>query len=57
VARRLFFEADVVALEKAPDGRATACNPMLVHRADHLIQRQIRLLLGATPSLVTVPVL
>src|SRR5207244_5920221 len=40
-----FFEADVVALEEAPHGSATACNPVLVHHRDHLIQRQIRLLL------------
>src|SRR5947199_5104884 len=45
-ARRLFFEADVVALEEAPHGSATACNPVLVHHRDHLIQRQIRLLLN-----------
>src|SRR5262245_48703836 len=45
-ARRLFFEADVVALEEAPHGSATACDPVLVHRRDHLIQRQIRLLLN-----------
>src|SRR6266436_7231590 len=45
-ARRLFFEADDVALEEAPHGSATACDPVLVHRRDHLIQRQIRLLLN-----------
>src|SRR5262249_42783501 len=41
-----FFEADGVALEEAPHGSATACDPVLVHRRDHLIQRQIRLLLN-----------
>src|SRR2546427_1893317 len=41
-----FFEADVVALEEAPHGSATACNPVVVHHRDHLIQRQIRLLLN-----------
>jgi len=35
-----------VALEEAPHGSATACDPVLVHRRDHLIQRQIRLLLN-----------
>src|SRR5262249_52814029 len=45
-ARKLFFEADVVALEEAPHGSATACDPALVHLTHPLIQRQIRLLLN-----------
>src|SRR5262249_8054447 len=40
-----FFEADVVALEESPHGSATACDPVLVHGRDHLIQCQIRLFL------------
>src|SRR5262245_61648361 len=35
---------NLVALEEALDGGATACDPMLVRHTDHLIQRQIRLL-------------
>ena len=42
-ARRLFFEGDLMPLKKAPDCRATARNPALVHRADHLVQSQVRL--------------
>jgi hypothetical protein len=32
-----------VALEKAPDRRATTSNPLLVHRRNHFFQSQIRL--------------
>src|SRR5271166_2993322 len=42
-ARRLFFERDLVSLEKPPDRRATARNFELTHHADDLVQRQVRL--------------
>src|ERR1700692_1468174 len=42
-ARRLFFERDLVSIEKPPERGAAACNPPLAHRGKHLIQRQIRL--------------
>src|ERR1019366_2459480 len=42
-ARRLFFEADLVALEEAPDSSATAGYPSPAHLGNDLIQRQIRL--------------
>jgi hypothetical protein len=42
-ARRLFFEGDLVALEKAPDGGTTAGNPSLAHCINDFIQRQVRL--------------
>jgi hypothetical protein len=42
-ARRLFFEGDLMTLEEAPYRAAAAGNPSLVHRRDHLIQRQVRL--------------
>ena len=52
LAYRLFFKADVVTLEEAPDGGAAALDPPLVHRRDDFLQRQIRLLLdqGQQPS-------
>jgi hypothetical protein len=37
---------EFITFEEAPHGSATACDPVLVHRRDHLIQRQIRLLLN-----------
>src|SRR5208282_6298287 len=43
-ARRLFFKRDPVTLEEAPRRGATAANPLLAHRTNHLIQRQVRLL-------------
>src|SRR5712691_1841124 len=43
-ARRLFFEGHLVALEEEPDRGATAGNPLLAHRTNHLVQRQVRLL-------------
>src|SRR5437660_947068 len=42
-ARRLFFEGHLVALEKAPHRGAAAGNPVLAHRTDNLVQRQVRL--------------
>jgi hypothetical protein len=39
-----FFEGDLVALEEAPDRAAATWNRVLVHRGDHLIQGQVRLL-------------
>jgi hypothetical protein len=42
-ARRLFFEGDLMTLEEALYRAAAAGNPSLVHRRDHLIQRQVRL--------------
>ena len=43
-ARRLFFDSYIMSLEKSPDGGAAARDSALVHRGDHLIQGQIRLL-------------
>jgi hypothetical protein len=42
-ARRLFFEGDLMTLEEALYRAAAAGNPSLLHRRDHLIQRQVRL--------------
>ena len=42
-ARRLFFEADLVALKETPHRAATAGDPSLVHRRDDFIERQVRL--------------
>src|SRR5438132_11443265 len=44
LARRLFFDGDIMSLEKSPDRRATAWNSLLAHRRNDLIQGQIRLL-------------
>ena len=44
LARRLFFDGDIMSLEKAPDRGATAWNSLLAHRRNDLIQGQIRLL-------------
>ena len=43
-ARRLFFNSDVMASEKAPKCGAAAADSVLAHRRNDLIQRQIRLL-------------
>src|SRR6266513_896823 len=43
-ARRLFFDSYIMSLEKSPDGGAAARDSALVHRGDHLVQGQIRLL-------------
>src|ERR1022692_2621065 len=43
-ACRLFFKADAVTVEQSPDRTAAAGDPSLAHRADDLIQRQIRML-------------
>src|SRR5579863_3939853 len=43
-ARRLFFKRDPVALDETPHRGATATNPSLAHRRNHLVQRQVRLL-------------
>src|SRR5579863_5617553 len=40
-ARRLFFEGDLVSIEKPPKRGAAACDLALSHRAKHLVQRQI----------------
>ena len=45
-ARHTFFERDVVAFEEAPHRSAAAGNFVLAHRADYLIQRQVRLILN-----------
>src|SRR6185312_15409487 len=47
-ARRLFFEGDLMALEEAPHRGAAAGNLVLAHHQDHLVQRQVRLLLNQT---------
>ena len=44
LARRLFFDGDIMSLEKSPDRGATAWNSLLAHRRNDLIQGQIRLL-------------
>src|SRR6266550_2618864 len=41
---RLFFDGDIMSLEKSPDRGATAWNSLLAHRRNDLIQGQIRLL-------------
>src|SRR6516165_6308836 len=43
VARRLFFDGDIMSLEKSPDRGATAWNSLLAHRRNDLVQGQIRL--------------
>src|SRR6266536_4347123 len=43
-ARRLFFDCYIMPLEKSPDGGAAARDSALVHRSDHLVQGQIRLI-------------
>src|SRR6266403_343528 len=43
VARRLFFDGDIMSLEKSPDRGATAWNSLLAHRRNDLAQGQIRL--------------
>src|SRR5260370_4639291 len=44
VARRLFFDGDIMSLEKSPDRSATAWNSLLAHRHNDLVQGQIQLL-------------
>src|SRR5512133_1150742 len=44
VARRLFFDGDIMSLEKSPDCSTTAWNSLLAHRHNDLVQGQIRLL-------------
>src|SRR5260370_727398 len=44
VARRLFFDGDIMSLEKSPDRGATAWNSLLAHRRNDFVQGQIRLL-------------
>src|SRR5258707_8936763 len=44
VARRLFFDGDIMSLEKSPDRSATAWNSLLAHHHNDLVQGQIRLL-------------
>src|SRR5262245_2984252 len=44
VARRLFFDGDIMSLEKSPDRSTTAWNSLLAHRHNDLVQGQIRLL-------------
>src|SRR6266576_1475769 len=43
-ARRLFFEADAVALQKPPKRAAAATNPSLAQGRDELLERPVRLL-------------
>src|SRR5512133_4144828 len=43
LARRLFFDGDIMSLEKSPDRGATAWNSLLAHRRNDLVQGQIRL--------------
>src|ERR1700759_3663044 len=43
IARRLFFERDLVPLEEPPDRRATARNFTITHHRDDLVQRQVGL--------------
>ena len=38
LARRLFFDGDIMSLEKSPDRGATAWNSLLAHRRNNLIQ-------------------
>src|SRR4051812_19887450 len=37
VARRLFFDGDIMSLEKSPDRGATAWNSLLAHRRNDLV--------------------
>jgi hypothetical protein len=41
-ARSAFFERDLVALKEAPYRGAAARNLVPVHRANHLVERQVR---------------
>src|SRR5450432_1288107 len=43
-ARRLFFEADAVALQKPPQRAAAATKPSLAQGRDELLERPVRLL-------------
>src|SRR5215471_4858613 len=45
-ARRLFFECNFVTLKETPDRGTAARNAMLVHRQNHFVQSQVRLLLN-----------
>src|ERR1700747_486641 len=44
VARRLFFDGDIMSLEKSPDRGTPPWNSLLAHRHNDLVQGQIRLL-------------
>jgi hypothetical protein len=44
LACSIFLTADRVSLEEAPDRGTVASDPPLVHRCNHFLQRQIRLL-------------
>src|SRR5262249_16327319 len=43
VARRLFFESEVMALKETPNRGAAATNLVLAHFRQHLVQRHVRL--------------
>jgi len=43
-ARSAFFERDLVALKEAPHRGAAARNLVPAHSANHLVERQVRLL-------------
>jgi len=43
-AYKVFFKADVPSIEEPPHRAAAARDPLLAHRRDDLVQRQVRLL-------------
>src|ERR1700745_1766097 len=53
-ARRLFFEADAVALQKPPKRAAAAAKPSLAQGRDELVERPVRLLGDQSQDLVRV---
>src|SRR5262245_20500016 len=53
-ARRLFFESNLVARKEAPPRGAAARNLVFAHRRNHLVQRQVRLLLDKTQQKIRV---
>src|SRR6266403_5855659 len=53
-ARRLFFDADAVALQKPPKRAAAAGKPALAHGRDELVERPVRLRGDQSQDLVRV---
>src|SRR6516164_4694901 len=53
-ARRVFFEADAVALEKPPQRAAAAGKPAPVQGRDEFLQRPVRMLADQSQDLVRV---
>src|SRR6202795_1450730 len=51
-ARRLFFDADAVALQKPPQCAAAATKPLLAQGRDELVERPVRLFADQSQDLV-----